>query len=135
MQPLLIVKGQIPTQFAAGLFGSGVVFEVDFLILDRPPQTLRENIVQRSPPTVHADDHIACQQSVDVLRAREMAALMGNSISFKEDYNEAFEDNYDGVVEEDYEEKSEEIRQLEAIRDAIRGNPYDESGSLKLLGR
>lgn len=67
--------------------------------------------------------------------ARELAALMGNSISFKDEHDEAFEDNYDGDIEADYEEKSDEIKSLIAIRDQIRGNPYDESGSLKLLGR
>lgn len=67
--------------------------------------------------------------------ARELAALMGNSISFKDTEYEgdtSEEDFPENLIEPTYNEVSQQIKALEAIRDELRGSPYNEDGSLKL---
>jgi hypothetical protein len=86
-------------------------------------------------PLATITDRMIAAYNKDPGLAKELAALMGNSITFKDhDYEgEANEDDFpDCLVEADYESKTQEIRELENIRDAIRGNPYDEFGSRKL---
>lgn len=66
---------------------------------------------------------------------RELCNLMGNSINLGDgDTSSEDEDFPEELVETDYDEIATEIRNLENLRDTIRGTPYDEAGALKLPG-
>ena len=45
MRSLVIVKPEIGSQFTAGLTRVGIGFQLDLLILHRPPQPLDEDVV------------------------------------------------------------------------------------------
>jgi hypothetical protein len=86
-------------------------------------------------PLCDATERMIAAAHTDIGLARELAALMGNSITFKDAELDGTPDEKEfpeSQTEPDYEEKRAEIKQLEAIRDAIRGNAYNEDGSMKL---
>lgn len=81
------------------------------------------------------EDRMMAAYNKDPGLARELANLGGNSVSFKsaEIENSAEDEEFpDTLIEPDYEEVAREIRNLEKIRDAIRVDVRDESGSFKL---
>ena len=55
---------------------SCVVVQVDLFVLDRSPQTLNEDIVQSSTPTIHADPDIVVFKDADELDAGELDSLI-----------------------------------------------------------
>lgn len=66
---------------------------------------------------------------------RELCQLMGNSINLGDGGDGSESEDYpDEMVEPDYDSISSEIRNLENLRDQIRGTPHDEAGALKLPG-
>jgi hypothetical protein len=86
-------------------------------------------------PLCSITERMIAAYQVDPGLAKELANLMGNSISFKDteyDGDTEEEDFPEELVEADYEDVANQIRELEKIRDQIRGYPYDEYGSLKL---
>lgn len=50
--------------------------QIDFFVLDGPPQPLGEDVVHRSPPAVHADLYLSSQQAVQILGTGKVAALI-----------------------------------------------------------
>ena len=46
MWPLLVVEPEVRPKSLARLAGVGVVLQIDLLVLHRPPQSLRENVVE-----------------------------------------------------------------------------------------
>lgn len=64
--------------------------------------------------------------------AKEMASLMGSSCSFVSQFHPEEEDMHfpAELVERDCDDVGNQIRELEAIRDAIRGVRREEDGSL-----
>lgn len=66
---------------------------------------------------------------------RELCQMMGNSINLSDGDSPGDGETYpDELVEETFDSVATEIRNLENIRDTIRGTPYDEAGALKLPG-
>ena len=50
--------------------------QIHFLILDRPPQAFRKDVVQRSPATIHTDLYVRGLEPVNVLGTRKLTALI-----------------------------------------------------------
>ena len=76
MNSPLIIEREVSGQFLTRFLRGRIVFQINFLIFDRSPQTLRKNIVQSASSSVHAYPDIFIQQTVHILRACEMAALV-----------------------------------------------------------
>ena len=57
MGPQVILEPEVGSQFPSGLDGVEVGFEVDLLVLHRPPQPLHEDVVLIPSLPVHADLH------------------------------------------------------------------------------
>lgn len=76
VQASAVVKGQLIADPAAGIAWRSVVTQIHIFVLDRAPQPLGEDIVQRSPLAVHADLHTGIQQLPGLLRAGKVAALI-----------------------------------------------------------
>jgi len=71
-----VVEGQIPANPGPGLGHAGIGPQVDFLVLDAPPQTLDEDVVPTGALAIHADFDLACGQRLDEVGGRELAALI-----------------------------------------------------------
>ena len=64
MGPLVVVEMKVTVEASLGLSSVGVGFQVDFLVLHRPPQPLHEYVVAVPPFPVHANsDPVALQES------------------------------------------------------------------------
>ena len=73
--PLVVVEMKVTVEASLGLSSVGVGFQVDFLVLHRPPQPLHEYVVAVPPFPVHADsDPVALQESGEGL-AGELAPV------------------------------------------------------------
>jgi len=70
------VEPEVLPQAPPGLVRRPVVFQVHVLVLDAPPQTLREDVVERPTASIHADRHTRLLQLCDPLAAGELAALV-----------------------------------------------------------
>lgn len=77
MQPLLIVKMKVGSQARHGLGNALIGLEVNLLILDRPPQALDENGIQRAASPIHADDDVRFLKTPREGVAGQLAALIG----------------------------------------------------------
>ena len=75
--PEPVVEPEIVFQPPLGLQDAGVGFQVDLLILHRPPQSLHEDVVLVPPLAVHADLHPLLLEDLGELQAGELAALVG----------------------------------------------------------
>jgi hypothetical protein len=54
-----------------------VAFDIDILILHRPPESLNEDIIKASASAVHADGYVTVTQYLRECFACELAALIG----------------------------------------------------------
>lgn len=80
-------------------------------------------------------ERLVASANKDPSLCRELCNLMGNSINLSDGDGPADEQDYpDDLVEQDFDNVASEIRNLEKLRDQIRGTPYDEAGALKLPG-
>lgn len=80
-------------------------------------------------------ERLVAAAAKDPSLCRELCQLMGNSINLSDGDGPNDENNYpDDLVESDFDNVASEIRNLEKLRDQIRGTPYDEAGALKLPG-
>lgn len=77
MRALLVVEFKIAPDAAACFTGGAVFMEIDLLVFEASPKTLREDIVEGSSPAIHADTNLPSLKNPDVARAREVAALVG----------------------------------------------------------
>ena len=57
MRTLAVVEGEIFGQTNHQFPHRGVALQIHVLMLDVAPQPLNEDVVERSPPSIHADDH------------------------------------------------------------------------------
>jgi len=74
--PLVVVEMKVTAEPSLGLSSVGVGFQVDFLVLLRPPQPVHEYVVAVPPFPVHADsDPVALQESGEGL-AGELVPLV-----------------------------------------------------------
>ena len=76
MHASVIVEVKVVHQMLSRLPGTGAVMQVNFFIFHRTPQAFREDVIQCTTFAIHADLYVRLFQAVDVLRAREMAALI-----------------------------------------------------------
>ncbi len=75
--PLMIVEVDPATHASLGLRTGVPGVQVDAFILQRPPQTLDEDVVDAAPLAVHGDAHAGPLEGVDPGEGRELAALIG----------------------------------------------------------
>jgi hypothetical protein len=86
-------------------------------------------------PMCSITERMVAASYTDPTMTRELAGLMGHSINYKVLLSEDAE--YDGeelpneMLEPDREHVAKQIKQLADIRDAIRGDMYNEAGDLK----
>lgn len=76
MRTLVIVKPEVRRQALPRFAGTGIVVQIHFLILDRPPQAFRKDVVQRPPATIHADLYVRGLEPVNVRGTRKLTALI-----------------------------------------------------------
>lgn len=77
MGPPGIVEVQVSPDGFAGLADRAIGFEVDLLVLHRPPEALDEDVVAPGALAVHADADVPVGQHLDELPAGELGALVG----------------------------------------------------------
>ena len=61
MRSSMVVEVKVAAEAVDGIFRCNVVMQVDFLIFERPPETLGKDVVQRPPLAIHADAHLGGQ--------------------------------------------------------------------------
>lgn len=96
--------------------------------------TLNRDIINTS--VCDMTDRLVAASYQDPSRAREMAGMMGGQIrlqSLLNDEDAEEEDFPNELIEDDCDWVTTQIKQLEAIRDQIRGTMYNEAGALKTL--
>lgn len=76
MQPFVIVKVEVAAQAVVRFLRVGVVVQIDLFVFHAPPQAFGQDVVQGSPTAVHANLHVRGGEQLNVLRAREVAALI-----------------------------------------------------------
>lgn len=86
-------------------------------------------------PLCTITERLLAAANKDPSLCRELCQLMGNSINLGDGEASSEEVDFpDELIEGDYNAVAGEIRNLENLRDQIRGTPYDEAGALKLPG-
>ena len=55
MKPLIVVEREVAFEARFKRRDARIVFEVNVLILDRPPEPFDKDIVQRAAPAIHTD--------------------------------------------------------------------------------
>lgn len=96
--------------------------------------SLNRNFI--NSPMCSVEERIVAAGYQDRSRAVEMQRLTGGRVSATilatDDDRIGDENEYaPDLIEPDYEEVAKQIKQLEEIRDAIRGDKYNEAGDLK----
>jgi hypothetical protein len=76
MWAFVVVEANVLGQIVVSLLWACVLVEIDFLVLDGTPQPLGEDIVSGASPAIHADLNLGGQQTVEILGAGEVAALI-----------------------------------------------------------
>jgi hypothetical protein len=76
MGPGMVVVPEILRQAGTRFAGTGIIMQIDFLILHTPPEPFHKDVVQRPAFAIHADLHAGSQQHTGVERTGEMAALI-----------------------------------------------------------
>ena len=76
VQALMMVKLQVVTSLVSCLFGGGILMHIDFLVCNRAPQSLRENVIQCQSFSIHTDVHVCRLKELPILRTGEMAPLV-----------------------------------------------------------
>lgn len=76
MGALGIVKCHPILDDASGLEAVSDFFEIDRFLLQVPPETLDEDVIEMSAPSIHRDTHPSVGQGRDPSRSGELAALI-----------------------------------------------------------
>ena len=77
VRPFLIVAPEEIAQAPYRLYYVRIVFEIDLLPLDGPPEPFDEDVVEDPALAVHADGDIVSLQNVGKILARELRSLVG----------------------------------------------------------
>ena len=77
MRAPAVIKGEIAADRGARLGNAGIGAQVDFLVLDRPPEALDEDVVAPGALAIHADGDLGGGQDCDEADGGELAALVG----------------------------------------------------------
>ena len=75
MRPAPVAELQIASYRGAGFGDAGVGPEIDFLVFDRAPQPLDEDVVAPGALAVHADGDARVLERLDDVDRGELAAL------------------------------------------------------------
>ena len=76
VRPAIVVEIKVPAQTFNCLPAIPVLIEVNFLVLDRPPEPLREYIVKDPAPTIHTYSYLCLLQNKGKIPAGKLAALV-----------------------------------------------------------
>ena len=76
MQPFRVVEPEISSQLFPRFQDRPIIMKIDFLVLDRPPETFHEDIVKEPAATVHADPDFGFRQKSCKSLACELASLV-----------------------------------------------------------
>lgn len=76
VQTPIVVKVKVPAQTINCLSAITVLTEVNFLVLDRPPEPLRKDVVKDPTPAVHTDGYVRLLQPRSKVPAGELGALV-----------------------------------------------------------
>lgn len=77
MNPDIVVKLEIFGQSCSRLVNINIIMKKDIFILDRPPESFGENVIQAASASVHADLNFFSFQNRNVIFRRVMDALVG----------------------------------------------------------
>src|SRR4051794_5057579 len=77
MKPLRIVEPEVWPKVSNRIGRIGIVLQVNLFVLHGSPQPFDENIVQSSPPSIHADQDVLCLQPARESVAGELRSLVG----------------------------------------------------------
>ena len=76
MRPIVVVEVKIPPQTFFRVPYAGIIFQIDVLVLDRPPEPFHEDVVECPAATIHADlDAMVFEDSGKCI-ARELHSLI-----------------------------------------------------------
>ena len=76
MRTLAVVEGEIFAQANHQFPHRGVALQIHVLMLDVTPQPFNKNVVERSPPSIHADDHVFSLEDRSECIAGELRSLI-----------------------------------------------------------
>ena len=62
MRSLIVIEVKVAAKAVESIFGCDIVMQVDFLVFERPPETLGKDVIQRPPFSIHADAHFSSQE-------------------------------------------------------------------------
>lgn len=77
MWSLLVAELDVAGEVLPDLFRSGIFVQIHLLIFDSFPKPLGEDVVYEPPSSVHTDLHSRLHKQARVLRADELAPLVG----------------------------------------------------------
>src|ERR687893_804226 len=70
-----VVEGEIAADRVPRLGHAGIGAEVDFLVLDRPPEALNEDVVVPGALALHADGDLGSLQHLDEINRGELGGF------------------------------------------------------------
>ena len=76
MGPRAVVEAQISADGGASLGDAGIGAQIDFLVLDRSPEPLDEDVVAPGALAVHADGNLGILQHLGEVDAGELRSLI-----------------------------------------------------------
>ena len=82
-------------------------------------------------PLCNTTERIIFRARTDMSLAKELARMQCSGINWSEDNGESDPDFPESLVEKDFEDTTTMLDLLRTVRDAVRGNPYNEYGALK----
>src|SRR6266498_1842891 len=77
MESLAVVKLKISPQALNRFFDAAIILEIDLFVFHTSPQSLNEDVVQRSTPAIHAYADVARKQLLRKPQAGELRSLIG----------------------------------------------------------
>ncbi len=77
MSTFIVVEFEVSGEIRFCFRNVAVRFQVHFLVFDRSPQSLREDVVHAAASTIHGDLHIVSGKHVDEFLVGELRALVG----------------------------------------------------------
>ena len=76
MRFITVVELEVVIQARIELRNRFIVLHIHILVLDRPPQSLNENVVEHAPAPIPADEHLCCFKTSRESYGRKLDALI-----------------------------------------------------------
>ena len=77
MGPRAVVEAEMAADGRSGFGDAGIGAQTDFLVFDRPPEPLDEDVVAPGAFAVHADGDLGILQNLREVDAGELRSLVG----------------------------------------------------------